>query len=89
MDAGQKRRIEEAVAQMECPSGFERCRLSFERLCEAQEGRRQSCVECLEEKPGGCNFRVPLGSGTFCRCPIRVYVAKELRIMSSSVGESE
>ena len=89
MDAGQKNRIEQAVAQMECPSGFERCRFSFERLCKAQERKLQGYVECLEEKPGGCNFRVPLGSGAFCRCPIRVYVATELRISSGSVGEGE
>lgn len=80
MDEEQKKRIEEIMAGMECPKGFERCKHNFENLCKAKDHGLEGYVDCLEEKPVTCEFALPFGNGVLCRCPVRVYIAKELKI---------
>ena len=80
MDEEQKKRIEEIMAGMECQRGFERCKHGFEKLCKAKDSELDSYVECLEEGFVTCEFRVLFGSRAFCKCPVRVHIAKALRI---------
>lgn len=80
MDEAQKKRMEEIIAGMECPREFEHCEHGFEKLCKAKNGGLEGYVECLEEGFVTCEFRVPFGSGAYCRCAVRVYIAKELKI---------
>jgi len=74
-----KKQIEEIMASMECPSSFERCKWPFDKLCKARDSGLEGYVDCLEEKTTLCEFKVPFGSGVFCRCPLRVYITKTLR----------
>ena len=80
MDEEQKRQLEEIMAGMECMRGFDHCKDGFENLCEAKDRGMEGYVDCLEEKPVTCGFAVPFGEGVFCKCPVRVYIAKNLRI---------
>jgi hypothetical protein len=36
-------------------------------------------ADCLDPSRQTCEFKVPFGHGTFCRCPLRVYIAKNLK----------
>ena len=80
VDDKHKKRIEEIMAGMDCPQDFERCKFGFEKLCKAKDAHIPGYVDCLEENHQLCEFRVPFGYGAFCRCPVRVYIAKELKI---------
>lgn len=80
MDEEQKKRIEEIMAGMECKKDFECYKTGLEKLCKARDNRLPGYVECLEEKPVACEFALHFGDGVLCRCPVRVYLAKELKI---------
>jgi hypothetical protein len=73
------RRITELMDQMECPEGF-RCAVGgSEDLCRAGDIGLERYLICLEENPQKCVFSLPFGEGYFCQCPLRVYIAKNLR----------
>jgi hypothetical protein len=38
----------------------------------------ESFLECLEHNPTHCEFSISYGDGHYCRCPLRVYIAKKL-----------
>lgn len=75
-----KKRIEEIMAEMDCPKDFQCHKNGFERLCKAKDAGMPGYVDCLEENALDCEFRVPFGVDAFCRCGVRVYIAKELKI---------
>jgi len=80
MDPEQKKRIEEIMAGMECEKDFECYKTGFEKLCKTRDTGLPGYVDCLEEKGTICEFQVPFGRGVYCRCPLRVYIAKEVKI---------
>jgi hypothetical protein len=47
--------------------------------CKAIDVGLDSYVECLEKHSYWCPFSVPYADSSFCKCPARVYVAKELK----------
>ena len=75
-----KRKVAEIVASTKCPKDFDRCKQPFDNLCKASNEGLKNFAKCLEEDATGCKFRVPYGKGAFCECPVRVYIAKELKI---------
>jgi hypothetical protein len=79
MEAEQKRRIEEIMAGMQCSKGFERCKDGLGNLCKAKDRGVPGYVDCLENGVL-CEFRLPYGDGAFCKCGVRVYIAKELHM---------
>ena len=54
MEPEQKKRIEEIMAGIECPKGFERCKHNFENLCKAKDHGLEGYVDCLEEESVRC-----------------------------------
>jgi len=80
MNEEQKRRIEEIMAGMQCPKGFECYKSGFEKISKVEDKGLLGYVECLENRGTRCKFKVPYGDSIYCKCPLRVYVAKELNI---------
>ena len=75
----QKEKIEQIIADMNCPLDFECYKSGFDNLCKAKDNRLDGHVDCLDvEIKHRCEFRVPFGQVVLCRCPLRVYVAKNL-----------
>ncbi len=73
-----RKKIEEIMAGMQCPKDFQCAESGFERLCKAKDYGLESYLECLEENPYNCPFSLSFGYDHFCKCPLRVYLSKEL-----------
>ena len=78
MQEEHKRKIGEIIGEMYCPSNFKCADSGFKNLCKASDLGMESYLECLESNPRDCRFAFPFGQGYFCKCPLRVYLAKEL-----------
>ena len=71
--------IEDIMGQMDCPKHFECVRSEFDNLCRARDFGLKDYAECLETDPQRCDFALSFGETYFCRCPVRVYIAKTLK----------
>jgi hypothetical protein len=74
----QKQRIEELLQECECGEDCKCHRSGFEDICKASDIGLECFVECQEED---ANFRpnsFSFGYRYFCKCPLRVYLAKEI-----------
>jgi hypothetical protein len=71
--------IEEIVSSMDCPKDFKCYKCQFEDICKATYRGLEAYADCCDFGKTTCEFRVPFGNGVFCRCPLRVYVAKHLK----------
>jgi hypothetical protein len=78
MEEKTRERIEKIIAGMSCPKDFKCYRSSLTRLCKAKDIGLESFLECLEDNPKDCEFSIAYGYSHFCRCPVRVYIAKKL-----------
>jgi hypothetical protein len=69
---------EEIMEGMQCPKDFKCTRFTLEELCKAADIGKENCLECLERVPCDCPFVIDFGYARLCRCPLRVYIAKNL-----------
>lgn len=75
-------RIREIIGEMQCPKGFKCVMEGFENLCKAKDFGDEESLQCLEETSPPCPFAGVYNYGfqmRFCRCPLHVYFAKNLR----------
>lgn len=79
MQQDSDKQIEEIIGQMKCPKDFRCWKSGLEVLCKARDIGQESFLECLEENPQECKFPLSFGYSYFCQCPLRVYIAKELK----------
>jgi len=70
------RQIEAVKSRMKCPRDFECEKSGFQKLGRRRIIGRGDLVECLEKRAAPCAFAMPFGDSYFCRCPLRLYVAK-------------
>jgi hypothetical protein len=70
--------IEEIIAQFKCPKDFKCYKSGFEVLCKAKSLADGSFLVCLEEHPQKCKF-VAVDHAYLCKCPLRIYIAKQLK----------
>jgi hypothetical protein len=80
VDEAQKRQIESILGEMECPKGFACYETGFENLCRAEDIGLERLLYCLEEDAAWCRFATSFGHRHMCRCPLRVYLAKNLKV---------
>lgn len=81
MSEEDSRRIQEIMGSMQCPKGFECAENGFEILCKAKDFGDEQSLQCLEETSPPCLFAGVFDYGfqmRFCRCPLRVYLGKNL-----------
>jgi len=80
-----REKIDEILGKMRCPKDFKCMDSGFEDLCKARDFGADEQLLCLEEKSVLCHFAVECNLGIrlrFCRCPLRVYLAKYLEKQS-------
>jgi hypothetical protein len=74
-----KTQIEEIMSSMDCEKDFECYKSGFDNICEAVHRGLDTYADCFDESRTTCKFKVPFGHGTFCKCPLRIYIAKNLK----------
>jgi hypothetical protein len=79
MEENVKKAVEKIMAKMRCVKKFECVESEFENLCKAKDFGLDHYLECLEPEPQRCTFALCFGAGYLCSCPLRVYVAKNLK----------
>lgn len=71
--------IERIMSEIECPKDFRCKQQDFEDLCEARDFGLDDYIKCREDTPLDCAFALSFGHDYFCRCPLRVFLAKKLK----------
>jgi hypothetical protein len=74
-----RKKIEVILNGMQCPKNFKCADGGFEHLCKARDIGLDNYLDCLEGNPSDCLFALSFGCSYLCRCPLRVYLAKELK----------
>jgi hypothetical protein len=75
----QRKEIRKLIGRLNCPKDFICYQSGFEQLCQAEDLGLESFLKCLEGKPTQCTFSISYGDGYYCRCPLRVFIAKEMK----------
>jgi len=73
------RQIEEIISQMKCKKDFQCYKSGFKDLCETKDIGVPDSVRCLSKPLGDCEYSFAFGDGYFCKCPLRVYITKNLK----------
>lgn len=71
--------IAEITKAVNCPKGFQCVESEFRHLCQAMDVGRETYLACIEEHPENCSFAVFLGASWHCKCPMRIFIAKNLK----------
>jgi hypothetical protein len=80
MEEKQRREIEEIIGGLQCPKGFLCYESGLKTLCKAQDIGMGQALLCLEKDAETCSFSLPFGHTRYCKCPLRVYIAKRFRM---------
>ena len=75
-----RKKIEEIMGEMSCPESFKCSESGFETLCKAKDRGVKRHLDCLEDDHSRCTFALSFGDGYFCKCPLRVFLSKELKL---------
>jgi hypothetical protein len=70
--------LQEITRDVSCPKNFQCYKSGFQDLCKVRDVGMQTFVECYQEDPCNCTFSFSLYGWNYCRCPVRVYVVKNL-----------
>lgn len=70
--------IKEAMDVTDCPKDFECYRNGFEKMCKVKLFGAKSLFTCHDENPQNCRMSLSYGNIFFCKCPLRILVAKKL-----------
>ena len=74
----QQEKITEIMALTECQKDFRCYKSGLDNLCKATDIGTKGYVNCFQENQISCEFIIAYGDGFFCRCPLRIYIAKNL-----------
>jgi hypothetical protein len=71
-------RMEELLK--DCPKGIKIGKPELGIPCKTKEMGLESFFECLEKNPYTCRSHLRFGDLYLCRCPVRIAIAKELKM---------
>ncbi|MCP4612415.1 MAG: hypothetical protein GY845_27270 [Planctomycetes bacterium] len=76
-----RKKIEEIMGEMSCPKSFKCAESGFEMLCKAKDKKGlKGYLDCLDAEASRCTFAISFGRSYLCKCPLRVYLSKELKL---------
>ena len=78
MKSVDEKELKAIIDNSACPKDFICYKSEFETLCKARDVGLKTFIECLEEDSFECPFSVRLHGFSYCKCPVRVYIAKRL-----------
>jgi hypothetical protein len=76
-----RKKIQEIIDGIQCAKNFKCAEGGFENLCKPRDFGDENSFHCLDETSPSCPFASLYDCGfqiRFCRCPVRVYLAKHL-----------
>lgn len=79
MEEEHKKLIEETLGGMRCPKDSPCYAAGFEQIRRSKDTKIEGYVDCLVENPRGCSFSAYAGQDRLCRCPLRIYLAENLK----------
>ncbi|MDW7773004.1 MAG: hypothetical protein SCH71_08955 [Desulfobulbaceae bacterium] len=79
MQSGHDDKIKEIIGQINCPKGYRCVAAGLVRLCRAMDVGKKTYLECLEKDIKDCPFSVRFAGAIYCKCPLRIYLEKNLR----------
>ncbi len=78
-DPQQLTEMEQIARRIRCSKDFQCYKSGFEKLCRARIVGDGKMVECSPENEGPCEFRFSFAKKSFCKCPLRYYIAKNFK----------
>jgi len=72
--------IKHLLGDMHCPKDFTCVASGLRVLCAAEDVGMESTLKCLEEDPAHCTFACFSRVRWYCKCPLRVYLSKNLKL---------
>lgn len=79
MELAHQKEIEQMIGEFGCPKDFICYKSGLSCLCKAEDVGLDSLLECAEERPEECTFLLSYANVHYCDCPLRFYIAKELK----------
>ena len=70
--------IEKLAAKFQCPKDFKCYRSGFTELCKAKDINSVEHIEYLYDDAPNCIFSLLRVNLYLCKCPLRIYLIKEL-----------
>ncbi len=70
-------KAKQILGNLKCERGLNCVNSGLEGICKARDIGLKTFLVCLEEDPS-CIFSLSFGGEFFCKCPVRVYIGKEL-----------
>ena len=74
-----RKQLDKIIDGIKCPYDFKCCKSDFKDLCKAQDIGMESFLKCLDRTSEECVFSMSLADSKFCKCPLRLYIAKVLK----------
>lgn len=75
-----KKQIEEIMSNMKCNINFVCYKSGFKNLRNTKDIPLESFVECSNNKNAWqCEYAFLFGSSYLCKCPLRVYILKNIK----------
>ncbi|MBU8922875.1 MAG: hypothetical protein KOO63_13750 [Bacteroidales bacterium] len=72
--------IKKIMMNIDCPKDFRCYKQDFKDICKAKDFGIESYVDCGEDDSPSCLFAFDLGDLTLCKCTLRVFVSKKMKI---------
>ncbi len=79
MDEEKLIKIKQALDNSTCPHGCRCYKIKPEEICKARATDLENLLECLEADPEHCTFSMAFGGTYFCKCQVRIELAKIMR----------
>ena len=79
MEPDNEREIRQLISEFDCPKDFICYKSRFSNLCKAEDIGLEPYLECLDESSEECEFLLSYAKVRFCDCPLRFYIAKNLK----------
>jgi hypothetical protein len=80
MENDLENKVKHLIDGLKCPKDFKCCKQGLENLCKARDFGVETALQCLELDARECPFSKPVAAWYLCKCPIRNYLAKELKV---------
>lgn len=70
--------VRNIIGDINCPRKFRCVEPESNNLCGAMDIGMETYLQCLDRNPMDCSFSIAFADTFFCRCPLRIYLKKNI-----------